>query len=126
MPCVFISHASIALYAAEIIKSIFPNYIQIVLVAHRDIEEDYEKFVFWSDRVDKIVCISQKIMNQFQGKYKLGQNLLIYKPNPINIPQGYKKKEINKKGVKNRICGQVGERGKEGRVITRSYREMYK
>lgn len=100
LPCVFISHASIALYAAEIIKSIFPNYIQIVLVAHRDIEEDYEKFVFWSDRVDKIVCISQKIMNQFQGKYKLGQNLLIYKPNPINIPQGYKKKEINKKVLK--------------------------
>lgn len=98
LPCVFISHVSVALYAAEIIKSIFPSHIQIVLVAHRDIEKDYENIEFWSDRVDKIVSISQKIMNKFKEQYRVRQELLVYRPNPIKMPKVCKRKK-NDKGV---------------------------
>lgn len=97
LPCIFFSHGSIALYAAEIIKSAFPNHIQIVLVAHGDVRETYENLKFWSDRVDKILCISEKIKSKLEEQYKIKQELLVYRPNPIPIPNiGNKKLNLDK------------------------------
>lgn len=94
LPCIFLSHGSAALYAAQLVKSIFPEHIQIVFVAHGDIKETYEKIEFWSDRVDKIICISEKIKDRFQKEYKVKKELLVYRPNSIPISKIYREREI--------------------------------
>lgn len=87
LPCVFISHGSVALYAAGMVKSMFPDQLRLVAVAHGDEVNTYNRLSIWSDQVDGIICISKKIYNKFQIQYGLPQDILLYKPNPIQIPQ---------------------------------------
>lgn len=100
LPCVFLSHASIALYAARIVKNVFPDQIQLILVAHNDKNGIYEKFKIWSDRIDKIICISNRIQSEFKERYDIKENILIYKPNPIKIPIISDKREVHKRVLK--------------------------
>lgn len=93
LPCIFISHASIALYAAQIVRSLFPAQIQVVVVAHGDEKNTYETLSHWADRVDKIICISRKIQSEFQNRYGFGRDILLYRPNPIQIPASVEKKK---------------------------------
>lgn len=86
LPCVFITHGSIALNAAQIVKTAFPDQIKLVAVAHGDEESTYKKLKLWSDQLDKIICISKKIYEEFQRKYGLKKDILLYRPNPIRIP----------------------------------------
>ena len=86
LPCIFITHGSIALYAAQIVKSFFPDQIKLVAVAHGDEINTYEKLQFWSDRLDKIICISHKIWAEFQDRYSVTKDILLCRPNPIHIP----------------------------------------
>ena len=86
LPCVFITHGSVALYAAQIVKAFFPDYIKVIAVAHGDEHNTYERLKFWSDGLDRIVCISRKIYMEFQDKYGLKEELLLYRPNPIKTP----------------------------------------
>lgn len=85
LPCVFLTHCSVALYAAQIVKSFFPDQIKLIAVAHGDEINTYERFQFWSDRLDKIICISQKIIAEFRDRYKVATDKLIYHPNPIYV-----------------------------------------
>lgn len=87
LPCIFITHGSIALYAAQLIKSLFPDKMQIVFITHGDDVGTYEMIYFWSDYVDKIVCISEKIQKCFLEQYIIKKEKLIYRPNPISIPE---------------------------------------
>lgn len=98
LPCVFITHGSISLYAAQIVKSIFPKQIKLVAVAHGDESNTYKKLQFWSDQLDKIICISKKIWYEFQNQYGVKKEILLYKQNPITIPPQASKR-INRKGV---------------------------
>lgn len=86
LPCVFISYSSIALYAAKLVKTMFPDKIRLITVAHGDNSYFYPVLSFWSDQTDKIVCISKKIYTVFQEQYGVNHEKLIYKPNPIRIP----------------------------------------
>ena len=86
LPCVFVTHGSIALYAARIVKTIFPDKIKLIAVAHGDESNTYKRLKFWSDKIDKIVCISEKIHMELQDRYGLNKDLLVYRPNPIQIP----------------------------------------
>lgn len=86
LPCIFITHGSIALYAAQIVKSFFPDQIKLVAVAHGDEGNTYRYLQFWSVRLDKIICISQKIWTKLQDRYGVTKNKLLYRPNPIPIP----------------------------------------
>lgn len=86
LPCVFITHGSIALDAAQIVKSAFPDQIKLVAVAHNDEEYTYKVLKFWSDRLDSIICISKKIYEELQWRYGLKKDILLYRPNPIRIP----------------------------------------
>ncbi len=85
LPCIFISHASIALYAACIVKSMFPDQIKLIVVAHGDEENTYRTLGLWSDQIERIVCISKKIYNEFQVRYGFGEEILLYHPNPVQI-----------------------------------------
>ncbi len=93
LPCIFISHASVALYAAQIVRSVFPDQIQVVIVAHGDEKNTYETLCYWADQVDKIVCISKKIQSEFQNRYGLSKDILLYRPNPIQLPALAEKKK---------------------------------
>ncbi len=95
LPCVFVSYSSIALYAARIVKTIFPDKITLITVAHGDNSYFYPQLKLWSDRIDKIVCISKKIYTVFQEQYGLTDDILIYKPNPIRLPKGFGKRTFN-------------------------------
>lgn len=86
LPCLFITHGSIAFYAALIVKSHFPDQIKLVAVAHGDVIKTYEKFQFWSDQLDYIICISRKIYAKYLHRYGISANKLLYRPNPIAIP----------------------------------------
>lgn len=86
LPCIFITHGSIALNAAQIVKSAFPDQIKLVAVAHGDEENTYKMLRLWSDQLDKIICISKKIYVELQKKYGLKKEILLYRPNPIQIP----------------------------------------
>lgn len=87
LPCVFITHGSIALHAAQLVKSLFPDKIQIVFVTHGDVTGTYEMICFWSDYLDKIICISEKIQRELLEKYGIRKKLLVYRPNPIRISE---------------------------------------
>lgn len=86
LPCVFISHISIALYAAQVVKAVFPDKIKLVVVVHGDDPYIYRDLKFWADKIDEIVCISKQINVVLQEQYGLNPEKLIYKPNPIKIP----------------------------------------
>lgn len=86
LPCVFISHASIAWHAACMVKTAFPNQLKLVLVSHVDKRELYEKYQFLVDQTDQIVCISKKIQKTFHEQYGIRSDMLLYRPNPIFIP----------------------------------------
>lgn len=86
LPCIFISQGSIALHAAQIVKSLFPDQIQLIIVAHGDEHNTYETIHFWFERIDKIICISKKIQSEFQTRYHIKKDILVYRPNPICIP----------------------------------------
>lgn len=87
LPCIFITHGSIALRAAQLVKSLFPDKIQIVFVTHGDIAGTYEMICSWSDYLNKIICISEKIQREFLEKYEIRKELLVYRPNPIRISE---------------------------------------
>lgn len=86
LPCVFVSQASVAIYAACIVKSLFPDQIRLVVVAHGDEDNTYETLNDWSDQVEKIICISKKIYQEFRSRYDLKEDVLLYQPNPVQIP----------------------------------------
>jgi len=100
LPCVFISHISIALQAAYVVKAVFPEQINLIVVAHGDALYIYNYLSNWADRVDKIVCISEKIYSVLQEQYGLEPEKLIYKPNPIRIPTIANNRKINEKTLK--------------------------
>lgn len=85
LPCVFITHGSIALYAAQIVRSMYPKQIKIVAVAHGDESNTYERLQLWSEQMDKIICISNKIQKELQEQYGVRKDILLYRPNPIII-----------------------------------------
>lgn len=86
LPCVFLTHGSIALYAAQLVKAMYPDKIRIAFVTHGDVAETYEVIRFWADRVDKIICISEKIQKEISGQAGIRKEQLLYRPNPIKIP----------------------------------------
>lgn len=112
MPCVFVSRASIALYAARIIKSIFPNQIRLIAVAHGDEEGIYNILSYWSDRIDKIICISKRIYNKFQKQYGLGEDTLLYRPNPIQVSPIFSRKKISTESVKIGFAARLSKEAK--------------
>jgi len=87
LPCIFITHGSIALHAAQLVKSFFPDKIKIVFVTHGDIKSTYEMICSWAEYLDKIICISEKIQKEFIEKYGIKRELLIYRPNPILLSE---------------------------------------
>jgi len=86
LPCVFLTQGSIALYAAQLVKTKYPDKIHLVAVAHGDEKNTYEKLKFWSDQLDKIICISKRIQERFLNQYKVKEDKLVYRSNPIHIP----------------------------------------
>nr|WP_296459481.1 glycosyltransferase family 4 protein [uncultured Acetatifactor sp.] len=112
LPCVFVSRASIALYAARIIKSIFPNQIRLIAVAHGDEEGIYNILSYWSDRIDKIICISKRIYNKFQKQYGLGEDTLLYRPNPIQVSPIFSRKKISTESVKIGFAARLSKEAK--------------
>lgn len=92
LPCVYVSQTSITMFAAQIVKAAFPDKIKIVCIAHGDEPHFYDNIFFWAEQVDKIVCISNKIYSVFQERYGLKKEKLIYRMNPIKIPQINKRK----------------------------------
>ena len=117
LPCVFISHISIALQAAYVVKAVFPEQINLIVVAHGDALYIYNYLSNWADRVDKIVCISEKIYSVLQEQYGLEPEKLIYKPNPIRIPTIANNRKINEKTLKNWLCSAVGKGIKKNAFI---------
>lgn len=93
LPCIFISHGSVALYAAQIVKNLFPEQIQIVMTAHGDESGTYERLQFWADRLDKIICISRKIKDELQNKCGVQEDILVYHPNPMQLPNAAGRRE---------------------------------
>ncbi len=86
LPCIFLTHGSIALYAARLVKAKHPDEIQLVAVAHGDERNTYENLQSWSGELDKIICISRRIQEKFLIQYKVGKDKLVYRMNPIRIP----------------------------------------
>jgi Glycosyltransferase len=101
LPCIFISHASIALYAARMVKTLFPDKIKLIVVAHgSDPDIYYRELMFWSDRIDNVVCISKKIQSELQELLGSKKDILIYRPNPILIPTVLYKREIKNEALR--------------------------
>ncbi len=86
LPCVVISRLTIVLYAAQVVKTLFPDKVKIVAMVHSDDTYNYRELTFWSDKIDKIICISQKISSELQ-RYGVKKELLEYRPNPIQLPK---------------------------------------
>lgn len=117
LPCIFITHGSVALYAAQLVKSLFPDKMQIVFVTHGDVAETYEMICFWSDYVDKIVCISEKIQKVFLEQYGIRKEQLIYRPNPIPIPEVPEKTDRQEKQGKTLKIGFAARLRKEQKRV---------
>lgn len=117
LPCIFITHGSIALYAALIVKSMFPEQIKIVAVAHGDERNTYKRWQFWSDQMDKIICISKKIQEEFQSRYRVKKDLLLCRPNPITVPVGAGKRENDNKVLKIGFAARLRKEQKRAHLL---------
>nr|WP_296480264.1 glycosyltransferase family 4 protein [uncultured Acetatifactor sp.] len=115
LPCIFISQGSVALNAAQIVKTLFSDQIQIVMVAHADEPVTYERLQFWEDRLDKIICISRKIKYELQNKYGVQEEILVYHPNPIQLPN-----MAGKRGYENGIL-KIGFAARLNRIQKRAH-----
>jgi len=83
LPCVIFSIASIALWAAMIVKKLYPKQIEIVMVIHSDTENIYKTVSDMIGRIDKVVCISKKIEETCIRSYGIPADKLLYHVNPI-------------------------------------------
>lgn len=117
LPCVFVSHISTALHAAQAVKAVFPDKIKLVVVAHGDDSNIYEYLSFWSDRIDRIVCISKKIYTVFKVKYGVAPEKLIYKPNPVKIPTITDNREVNMGTLKIGFAARLAKEVKRAHLL---------
>nr|WP_304429334.1 glycosyltransferase family 4 protein [uncultured Acetatifactor sp.] len=117
LPCIFISHGSVALYAAQIVKNLFPDQIQIVMTAHGDEPVTYERLQFWADRLDKIICISKKIQDVLQNEYGVKKDILVYRPNPIQFPEAVDRREYENGVLKIGFAARLNRKQKRAHLI---------
>lgn len=117
LPCVFVSHISTALHAAQAVKAVFPDKIKLVVVAHGDDPNIYEYLSFWSDRIDRIVCISKKIYTVLKEQYGVAPEKVIYKPNPVKIPTITDNREVNKGTLKIGFAARLAKEVKRAHLL---------
>ncbi len=85
LPCVVIFRPTYVMCAARVVKAMFPTQVKIVAMAHSDALYNYQELVFWSDKIDRIICISKKMQSEFL-RHGIEKEQLVYRPNPIRIP----------------------------------------
>lgn len=117
LPNIFVSHISIALYAVQVVKAIFCDKIKLIIIVHGDDPYIYDSLSNWADRVDKIVCISEKIYTVLQEQYGLAPEKLIYKPNPIRIPTITNNRKINEKTLKIGFAARLAKELKRAHLL---------
>jgi len=89
LPCVVITHMSIAMYAALIVQNGSPDQIRIVAVVHGSDPQAYQfnRIAYWADRLNAVVCISKQIESTLRESYGISPKKLLYRMNPIPLPE---------------------------------------
>ena len=93
LPCVIFSIASIAFWAALIVKKLYPEQIKIVMVIHSDTEYIYKNVFDMIERIDKVICISKKIEETCIMSYGIPADKLLYRRTPILLAPKQPRKE---------------------------------
>lgn len=97
MPFVLFNNRSReVLYAAEILKCLYPDQVKIITVLHCDLDRCFKEHAAWDSYIDKYLCISSMIQRNFCMQQRIGADRTVVRTNIIAsdpIEREYTKKE---------------------------------
>lgn len=86
MPFILVNNLSRdVLYAAIILKGLFPNKVKIITVLHSDFEGMYKMHTFWDDAIDMYHCVSSQIKRSLIDSYKVEADKVFFKESAMKL-----------------------------------------
>ncbi len=69
------------LYAAFILKKVYPESVKIISMQHNDVQSLYEKKMLWEDVFERLSGVSKRINYKLTNQYGVSQKKIFYKEN---------------------------------------------
>ncbi|MCI9006570.1 MAG: glycosyltransferase [Lachnospiraceae bacterium] len=94
LPLVYINNFSGNVHSAVLIlKTLFPDDVQIIDIVHNDFKTTYGRHDLFRDFTDVFICVSSKIKKTMVDEYLLPAEKVLYAGQPISFDSSYSKKE---------------------------------
>ncbi len=90
------------LMAALIVKCKYPNQVKILTIEHMDAAFLHKRVKVFEENMDKIICVSNKIKNDFEKRYNIDSKKLVTMTNYVNGFNKYNSSIWNNKTIN--IC----------------------